>query len=191
MSSTNALCCFFLPPVDQTWRACAIHCRYKKNTYIFAQFDLADHPNETATLPDGTRCNYDKESGAAYYCQHRQCATLLQSLAGIQDNPEGEVLDVLADDWAMNTSGRRLVEKYLEYRPDKGFGVLDKSKIIPATPRVPVDDAVEIPVGRGGRFSLRSKRHLIQRMPSDSGSVIKETVTLHEGEEDEGEEDTG
>ncbi|CAN8010298.1 unnamed protein product, partial [Ixodes pacificus] len=131
---------------NQTWRACSIYCRYRKSGYMFAQFDLADYPNVSSYLPDGTRCNFDNDTGAAYYCQGNQCATLLQSLAGIQDNEEGEALDVDADDWAEERAqGRSLVEKYLEYKPGSRFAVLDKKKIKHTPLRVHVDDAVEIP----------------------------------------------
>ncbi|EEC13572.1 hypothetical protein IscW_ISCW021700 [Ixodes scapularis] len=131
---------------NQTWRACSIYCRYRKSGYMFAQFDLADYPNVSSYLPDGTRCNFDNDTGAAYYCQGNQCATLLQSLAGIQDNEEGEALDVDADDWAEERAqGRSLVEKYLEYKPGSNFAVLDKKKIKHTPLRVHVDDAVEIP----------------------------------------------
>ncbi|CAN8004239.1 unnamed protein product, partial [Ixodes hexagonus] len=131
---------------NQTWRACSIYCRYRDKGYMFSKYDLADYPNETGYLPDGARCNFDKETGAAYYCQSSQCATLLQSLAGIQGNKEGEALDVDADDWAPSqAAGRQLVEKYLEYRPGARFAVLDKSKIKHTPLRVRVDDAVEIP----------------------------------------------
>lgn len=125
---------------SQSWRACAIHCGYKGDAFIAAKFFLNEQTNETGLLPDGTRCHFDKSKGAAYYCQQGQCVTLLQSLAGIQDNEAGQVLEVEDSDWAPDTEGRRLVEKYLEYVPGKDFAVLDVKKVPPARARVAVDD---------------------------------------------------
>ncbi|XP_065290057.1 A disintegrin and metalloproteinase with thrombospondin motifs 4-like [Dermacentor albipictus] len=124
----------------QSWRACAIHCGYKGDAYIAAKFFLNEQTNETGVLPDGTRCHFDKSKGAAYYCQQGQCVTLLRSLAGIQDTVEGQVLDVEDSDWAPDTEGRRLVEKYLEYVPGKEFAVLDPKKVPRARARIAVDD---------------------------------------------------
>ncbi|KAL3222133.1 hypothetical protein MRX96_050080 [Rhipicephalus microplus] len=126
----------------QSWRACAIHCGYKGDAFIAAKFFLNEQTNETGVLPDGTRCHFDKSKGAAYYCQQGQCVTLLQSLAGIQDSEAGQVLEVEDSDWAPDTEGRRLVEKYLEYVPGKDFAVLDAKKVPRAQARVAVDDPV-------------------------------------------------
>lgn len=124
----------------QSWRACAIHCGYKGDAYIAAKFFLNEQTNETGVLPDGTRCHFDKSKGAAYYCQQGQCVTLLRSLAGIEDSVAGQVLEVEDSDWAPDTEGRRLVEKYLEYVPGKEFAVLDPKKVPRARARIAVDD---------------------------------------------------
>ncbi|KAH6941094.1 hypothetical protein HPB50_013292 [Hyalomma asiaticum] len=124
----------------QSWRACAIHCGYKSDAFIAAKFFLNELTNETGVLPDGARCHFDKSKGAAYYCQQGQCVTLLQSLAGIQDDEAGQVLEVEESDWAPDTEGRQLVERYLEYVPGKNFSVLDVNKVPRARARIAVDD---------------------------------------------------
>ncbi|XP_077499773.1 uncharacterized protein LOC144110622 [Amblyomma americanum] len=124
----------------QPWRACAIHCGYRGDAYIAAKFFLNEQTNETGVLPDGTRCHFEKAKGAAYYCQQGQCVTLLQSLAGIQDSREAQVLELEDSDWAPDTEGRRMVEKYMEYVPGKDFPTLDVSKVPKAQGRISIDD---------------------------------------------------
>ncbi|KAL1431529.1 hypothetical protein MTO96_014048 [Rhipicephalus appendiculatus] len=99
----------------QSWRACAIHCGYKGDAFIAAKFFLNEQTNETGVLPDGTRCHFDKSKGGRLLL------------------PAGTVLEVEDSDWAPDTEGRRLVEKYLEYVPGKDFAVLDVKKVPPRT----------------------------------------------------------
>lgn len=125
---------------DQSWRACAIHCGYHNGAFIAAKFFLNDETNETGVLPDGARCHFDEETGAAYYCQQGLCATLLQSLAGLEIKRTSQVLELDEEDWAEDTAGRRYVERFMEYVPGEGFPVLDARKVPKADARITVDD---------------------------------------------------
>lgn len=125
---------------DQSWRACAIHCGYHHGAFIPAKFFLNDESNETGVLPDGARCHFDEKTGTAYYCQQGLCATLLQSLAGLELEKTSQVLELDEEDWAENTAGRLMVEQYMEYVPGEGFSKLDAKKVPKADARVPVDD---------------------------------------------------
>lgn len=124
----------------QSWRACAIHCGYHNGAFIAAKFFLNDETNETGLLPDGTRCHFDEKTGAAYYCQQGLCVTLLHSLAGLETSGTSQVLEVDEEDWAPDTEGRRIVERYMEYVPGEDFPVLDAKTIPKADAHITVDD---------------------------------------------------
>ncbi|XP_077550141.1 uncharacterized protein LOC144163184 isoform X2 [Haemaphysalis longicornis] len=124
----------------QSWRACAIHCGYHNGAFIAAKFFLNDETKETGVLPDGARCHFDEKTGAAYYCQQGLCATLLQSLAGLELKRTSQVLELDEEDWAEDTAGRRYVERFMEYVPGEDFPVLDAKRVPKADARISVDD---------------------------------------------------